>query len=154
MKMQTWLTTAALLFGFSALAATGNAIATDLYSEGSYEGRAWVSGGVGINEREYMIENFSDDYNVKLEFAIAGGEYLGDIEVLMTKPDGEVVMRAFSNGPWFMTKLPAGTYRVQATGFDQSFEKTIEVPAEGLHTVVFNEWTRAEVAEETPGPDF
>jgi hypothetical protein len=154
MKMKTCLAAAALLSSLSAVLVASAASAEEFYQEGSYEGRTWISGGVGINERQYLLDHFADKENVKLEFAVADGEYLGDINVLITKPDGEVVMKAFSSGPWFMTKLPAGTYRVRVSGFDQSFEKTIEVPAEGLHSVVFNEWTKPDVAEETPGPTY
>jgi len=39
-------------------------------------------------------------------------------------------------------------------GFGETFEKTVQVPATGLRTVVFNEWTKAGVAKETPGPGF
>ena len=63
-------------------------------------------------------------------------------------------MNSLSDGPWFMTKLPAGTYKVQAMGFGKTFEKTVQVPATGLHTVVFNQWTNGEVAEHTPGASF
>ncbi len=125
-----------------------------MISEGSYEGTPWLSGGVGEGEREYLLQEYGDDFNLKLEFAVAQGSYLADVEVLIAKPTGEVVMNTPSQGPWFMTKLPSGTYRVRATGFDESFEKTVEVPATGLHTVVFNHWTKAEVAKETPGPTY
>jgi len=37
---------------------------------------------------------------------------------------------------------------------DLAFEQTVEVPATGLKTVVFNQWTKKEVAKETPGPTY
>jgi hypothetical protein len=53
-----------------------------------------------------------------------------------------------------MARLPAGTYRIKASGFDESFEKTVEVPTSRLHTVLFTEWTKCEVADDTPGPGY
>jgi hypothetical protein len=126
--------------------------AKGMYQQGTYEGTHWISGGVGENEREYLLALHAADNNLKLEFAVSDGTYLGDIDVVIAKPDGEVVMKARSNGPWFMTKLPAGTYEVQVSGFDQTFDASVSVPATGLKTVVFNQWTRGEVAGETPGP--
>ena len=155
MMMKTWLAIAALLFlGVSAIATAADPTYEETISKGSYEGTPWLSGGVGEGEREYILAEYTDDYNLKLEFAVADGSYLADIEVLIAKPTGKVVMQASSKGAWFLTNLPAGTYHVKAMGFGETFEKTVEVPATGLHTVVFNEWTKAEVAEETPGPSY
>jgi hypothetical protein len=155
MMMKTLYAIAAmLLLGASAVSAESAPTPEKMISEGSYEGTPWLSGGVGEGEREYLLQEYADDFNLKLEFAVAQGNYLADVGVLIAKPAGEVVMNTLSKGPWFMTKLPAGTYRVRATGFGESFEKTVEVPATGLHTVVFNEWTKAEVAKETPGPTY
>jgi hypothetical protein len=67
---------------------------------------------------------------------------------------GEVVVNSLSDGPWLITKLPAGTYKVQAMGFGKTFEKTVQVPATGLHTAVFYQLTKEEVAEHTPGPPY
>jgi hypothetical protein len=124
------------------------------YNQGSYQGTPWVSGGVGIEERNRMLETLADDYNLKLEFAVAQGNYLGDVSVRITNADGAVVMDAKSSGPWFLTKLPPGTYGVQASGFGETFEQTVQLPATGLHTLVFNQWTKAGVAQETPGPTY
>jgi hypothetical protein len=155
MKSKTVLTMSALLvFGSAAFGADDPATAPALYDKGSYEGTPWVSGGVGLEERNYMLENLADDYNLKLEIAVADGSYLADAEVMIAKPDGAVVMKQVSSGPWFMTRLPAGSYRVQVSGFGQTFEQTVEVPATGLKTVVFNQWTKKEVAKETPGPTY
>jgi hypothetical protein len=110
---------------------------------------------VGLHQlRQYLREEYADDFNWKLEFAVAQGSYLSDVWVRITKPTGEVVVNSLSDGPWFLTKLPAGTYKVQAIGFGKTFEKTGQVPATGLHTVAFNQWTKAGVAEHTPGATF
>jgi len=140
-----------LLFSVSAVNAQPVPTPEKMINEGNYRGTPWISGGVGEEERKYLLKEYAEDFNLKLEFAVAQGDYLADVWVRITKPTGEVVVNSLSDGPWFMTKLPAGTYQVQAMGFGKKFEKTIQVPATGLHTLVFNQWTKAEVAEQTPG---
>ncbi len=121
--------------------------------QGSYLGTPWVSGGVGESSRDQLMNQY-DDYNLKLEFAVAEGNYLADVAVSITSADGAPLLRAFSTGPWLMTKLPAGTYEVAVNGFERTFVKEVRVPAQGMETVIFNEWTKAGVAEATPGPSY
>lgn len=157
MKIKSILSMSALLaFGFcsAAFAAEGAQTEPKLYDQGSYEGTPWLSGGIGADERKDLLENYGDDYNLKIELAVADGSYLADVGVVIAKADGAVVMKEVSTGPWFMTRLPAGTYRIQVSGFGQAFEETVEVPAAGLKTVVFSEWTKQEVAKEAPGPTY
>jgi hypothetical protein len=86
----------------------------------------------------------------RLEFAAPSGAYLGDVQVTIAKPDGNVVVDAPSKGPWFMTKLPAGSYKVEVAGYDKSYAMSVNVPAAGLETLVFNQWPTSAVS--TPGP--
>lgn len=121
--------------------------------QGTYLGTPWVSGGVGESAREELMEEY-DDYNLKLEFAVADGNYLADVAVNITTLDGTPVLRAFSTGPWLMTKLPAGRYEVSVNGFEKTFVQQVDVPSAGMETVIFNGWTKAGVAEATPGPSY
>jgi hypothetical protein len=125
----------------------------DPSDKGSYLGTPWVSGGVGESSRDQLMREY-DDYNLKLEFAVAEGNYLADVAVNITRENGTPVLRAFSTGPWLMTKLPAGTYDVTVNGFEKTFEQQVTVPAQGMETVVFNDWTKAGVAAATPGPSY
>ncbi|AGA89206.1 hypothetical protein Thimo_0336 [Thioflavicoccus mobilis 8321] len=111
-----------------------------MLDHGDFQGTPWLSGGVGLDEREYILDHYADDFNLKLEFALAGGSYLGDVEVLITTGSGDIVMQALSEGPWFLTRLPAGTYHVQATSGDRTLKQTVQVPASGLRTVTFGAW--------------
>ena len=126
---------------------------TDPSDQGTYLGTPWVSGGVGKSSREQLKKEY-DDYNLKLEFAVADGNYLADVAVSISTPDRAPVLRAFSTGPWLMTKLPAGTYEVVVNGYERTFTDKVQVPAEGMKTVIFNDWTKAGVAEATPGPTY
>jgi hypothetical protein len=98
--------------------------------------------------------NTSDDYNLKLEFAVAEGNYLADVAVSINTLADVPVLRAFSPGPWLMVKLPAGRYQVDVNGFEKTFVEEVTVPAQGLETVIFNGWTKAGVTAATPGPSY
>ena len=47
-------------------------------TEGRQGDIPWVSGGVGINEREYL-QKMASEFNLKLEFAASDGSYLADV---------------------------------------------------------------------------
>jgi len=126
---------------------------TTAYDTGRYKSIPWASGGAGEGARQQMMNDLSD-YNLRLEFAVQGGEYLADIAVNVTRADGSPVLHAFSSGPWFMAKLSPGTYKVRASGFGRTFDQTVEVPASGTAKVVFNNWTKEGVAQATPGPYY
>lgn len=117
------------------------------YETGTWQGTPWLSGGFGEGAREELLDRFADDFNLKLEFALDKGNYLGDVDVRITNTAGETVMEANSKGPWFMTRLPPGEYQATASGFGQSFDKQVSVPASGLNTVVFNGWDSANVPQ-------
>lgn len=125
----------------------------DPRDQGSYLGTPWVSGGVGESSREQLMQEY-DDYNLKLEFAVADGHYLADVAVNIVTPNGTPVLRAFATGPWLMTKLPAGDYEVAVNGFGKTFVQEVSVPRQGMETAIFNDWTKAGVAAATPGPSY
>jgi hypothetical protein len=115
-------------------------------SQGSYEGNPYFSGGVGVEDRENIASTVQNKYNLKLEFARPNGAYLDHVKVHITDPQGRTVMDAVSVGPWFLTKLDPGTYKVSVHGFGQQFDRTVKVPAHGLQRVVFGGWKQAGVA--------
>ena len=49
-------------------------------TEGRQGDVPWVSGGVCINEREYL-QKMASEFNLKLEFAASDGSYLADVNV-------------------------------------------------------------------------
>lgn len=77
------------------------------------QGLAYMTGGVGTDEREIM-QSWGRDYNLKLAFAEMLGVYLSDVELWIEK-DGREMVHATANGPWFYIKLPPGRYTVKAT---------------------------------------
>jgi hypothetical protein len=77
------------------------------------DGIPYATGGVGKAERTTM-EKMSDDYNLKLVFAKENGAFLAQIPVTIQNTAGNIIVETQSNGPWFLTKLPKGEYKVIA----------------------------------------
>jgi hypothetical protein len=62
-------------------------------------------------------------FPVRLEFAAANGDFLGDPDVTVTDSAGKQVFQAKCNGPWVLIELPAGSYKVHATGQKGQYAK-------------------------------
>jgi hypothetical protein len=66
-------------------------------------------------------------FPVKLEFAAANGDFLGDPAVTVTDASGKPVFQAQCNGPWVLIELPAGSYKVHATGQKAQYAKDFDL---------------------------
>lgn len=78
------------------------------------QGFAYMSGGVGIEERGRMAKQ-ADRYNLKLSFADRAGEYLDKVRLVIRDEKGGEIVETTASGPWFYIRLPAGNYDVKAT---------------------------------------
>jgi hypothetical protein len=58
-----------------------------------YQGIPYVSGGVGVDEREAFVA-MGKDYSLKLMFAIKSGEYLSDVKVEISDSIGKKLQTA------------------------------------------------------------
>ncbi len=96
----------------------------------------YLSGGVGVDERNSLIAMSHDD-NLRLSFAMQDGHYLGGADVDVRDHKGEEILKANSDGPLFFAKLPAGHYTVEATTMGQTLTRTVNVPARGQTSVYF-----------------
>lgn len=93
----------------------------------SDSGIPYVSGGIGEDERA-ALNAAAATYNLKLIFTDkGGGHYLSDINVSIKGAKGADVLEAVSDGPWFLAKLPPGTYRVSAGIADQRQTRSVTV---------------------------
>jgi hypothetical protein len=104
-----------------------------------YEGIPYLSGGIGLDEREAMSATASE-YNLKIVFALKEGNYLADASVLIKNAQGRTVLDAVADGPWFYAKLPAGNYAVTATIAEKAENQTVEIKSTG-HAVLHFYWT-------------
>lgn len=101
-----------------------------------YEGIPYVTGGIGLEERQ-ALKAMARDFNLKLTFAAKEGKYLNDVQVSIQDRRGNVVLEAVSKGPWLYASLPPGTYTVIASGFGESFQRVVQVPSAGQAQVNF-----------------
>ena len=99
----------------------------------------YVSGGVGDESLARMTAMVSD-YNVKFVFAKTSGEFVSGVMVTITDAKGRTVVDAKSDGPWFLTRLPAGNYQIAASLAGKTERQQIDVGSSKLSTVDFR-WT-------------
>ena len=104
-----------------------------------YEGIPYVSGGIGMDEREAMSA-IASEYNLKIVFALKEGNYLADASVLIKNEQGRTVLDAVSDGPWFYARLPAGQYAVTATMMEKANTGNVQIKPAGQSVLHFY-WT-------------
>jgi hypothetical protein len=97
---------------------------------------SYVSGGVGTESLD-QLSAMARDFNLKLVFALNSGEFLSDVRVVINDATGKMVLNTLSDGPWFLTKLPAGNYQVVATLAGKAERRQIDVAATTLRTIDF-----------------
>ncbi|HAA03266.1 MAG TPA: hypothetical protein DCZ69_04785 [Syntrophobacteraceae bacterium] len=90
----------------------------------------YVSGGIGLDEREALTQ-FAAGYDLKLMFAVAAGNYLADVRVEILDAAGRMVLQAVSEGPWFFAHLPPGRYNVAVNLAGVSQRQTVQVSGQG-----------------------
>ena len=99
-------------------------------------GVSYVSGGIGADSID-RLDLLSSDFNLKLVFALKSGAYVSGVRVTIIGAAGETVLDTTSEGPWLLTKLPVGNYRVAATFAGVPEPRTVAVDANNLKTVDF-----------------
>ena len=97
---------------------------------------SYVSGGVGTDSLD-RLSSLARDFNLKLVFALKSGDYVSDVKVTIADAAGKQLLDTISEGPWFLAKLPAGTYQVAATFGGKAEKRTIAVDAKRLKTLDF-----------------
>ncbi len=99
-------------------------------------GVSFVSGGVG-QESIQRINSLVSNFNLKMIFALNSGDYLSDVRVAIADTKGHPFLDTMSGGPWFLTKLPVGTYQITATYSDHALKREIVVGTANLKIVDF-----------------
>ncbi len=98
-----------------------------------------LSGGVGLTERAEMQAQ-AGKYNLRLEFARArDGAYFADVNVRIRNQAGKTVLNLEHTGPLVYARLPAGTYRVEATRDTVRKQQVVQVK-KGAPTRVILTW--------------
>lgn len=130
-----------LTLGLMAIVMTCGLFVIDARAEGGLVvheagGLPYVSGGVG-EESLQELSAHAREFNLKLVFATKSGAYLSNVGVAIADAKGKKLLDATSEGPWFLTKLPRGNYRVVASHGGRALERPIAVDGTALRTVDF-----------------
>ncbi len=133
-------TTLSVLLVFVALAGPACKAAAQQIEAKNYGGITYMSGGIGLDEREQM-ERLGEGYNLKLIFAVQQGNFVSDVQVTITDGSGKALLDAVSDGPWLYAKLPVGAYTIAVTHLGQTISKPAKVGASGRTQVSFV-WAR------------
>ena len=105
------------------------------FKEGISHGIAYMTGGVGVDERADMART-ADDFNLKLVFAEPSRPYLADVRVEIKDKNGTKLVDTSSDGPWFFARLPEGQYEVMVDHAGKKEEKTVDAGT-SLQTLTF-----------------
>ena len=103
---------AVILLGSASLVPAAGA--TDDEIVRSAGGVSYVSGGIGTDSIN-RLSSLAGNFNLKLVFALNSGAYVSDVRVAIANAAGKTLLDTTSEGPWFLTRLPAGNYRIVAT---------------------------------------
>jgi len=94
-------------------------------------GIAYVTGGVGVAERAWLVKH-AGDYNTRLSFAqVPGGAYLSGVDVTISHAGGGQVLDVSTDGPMLYVQLPAGRYQLVAKSEDATTKRMLTVPKHG-----------------------
>ena len=125
---------AAILLGITSLAPVASAKYDEIVH--TTGGVPYVSGGIGTDSID-RLSSLAGDFNLKLVFALKSGAYVSDVKVVIASAAGKTLVDATTEGPWLLTRLPAGNYQIVATFAGNSVKRQIAVGAAKLKTVDF-----------------
>jgi hypothetical protein len=100
------------------------------------KGVEFISGGVGISERNAM-EELEKDYNLKLVFAHITGKYLSGITVRIQDSMGNLLLSTTTDGPWLLVRLPVGEVKITAIYKGMSQKRDVKIVV-GVKKIFFH----------------
>jgi hypothetical protein len=131
------LAMATLAVGLTGLGSAAPATAAGLPMADESTGIRYLSGGIGLEDRQ-RLEETAGEFDLKLVFAEPHGEYLADVPVVIEDSHGNAVLRATSQGPWFYAELPPGRYTVAIPQAGPQYTRSVEVPRQGQKEVLIH----------------
>jgi len=91
-----------------------------------------VCTGIGLDARQNPAWN---GYPLKIEVAGRGGQYLGDVHLVLTQKD-KTVASLTCGGPWILLRVPTGRYQIEAKTEGKTVSSAAFVPAMGQGRVI------------------
>ena len=128
-------TSLALLQFASYLALATFACADEAPRVHSSAGVAYISGGIGAEERSAMRQS-SELFNLRLTFAEEdSGAFLAGIDVKVYGAGSTLLLDITSSGPLLYVRLPPGRYRLEAVHAGTTVSKRVTLPAQGTRSL-------------------
>ena len=89
----------------------------------------FVTGGIGLDE-SVAFKIAMKDWPLSLQFAEKDGQrahYVADVQVVVTDAKGQVAIKAKSDGPFMLTNIPVGNYKIDATLAGKTLHQQVEI---------------------------
>lgn len=112
---------------------------------------SFVSGGVALDSRE-RLQAQEKEFNLKLVFTLVEGNYVSDVGVVVKNAAGQPLIEHRADGPFFMARLPAGTYSV-AVAYEGNAQNRMVKVGSGLRTEHFR-WRSNPRTDSTLPPEM
>ncbi len=91
-----------------------------------------VCTGIGLDARQNPSWA---DYPLKIEVAGRGGQYLGDVHLVLSQKDKALATLTCS-GPWILFRVPTGHYQIVVQTEGRSVSSAALVPAVGQGRII------------------
>ena len=125
------------IFTLSAALLAGSGAALALESGQAADGAAYVIGGIGLDEVEALGQQ-RERFSLSVRTALRGsGDYLADVQLLVTDAQGRAVFHRPLDGPWLLIDLKPGRYDVQATWHGARQSRSVTIPPQGHREAIF-----------------
>jgi len=99
---------------------------------------AYATGGIGKDEQMAMHE-LAKRFALHIAFSERkDGEFLADVPIVITRPNGEPVFKLAKAGPLLDVHLPDGTYRVTARFAGRAQTREVVLDGKEGKTLYFN----------------
>lgn len=117
---------ALLIVALSGLPILSVAVEDEVLQVQDYQGIPYITGGVGVDERDYL-QSVAKDFNLKLMFAAKEGSYLSNVNVQIRDSHHRTVLDTVAEGPFLYVNLPSGAYTISVDGSGRSFKRSVNL---------------------------
>jgi hypothetical protein len=93
----------------------------------------FMSGGIGEGSQAAILAR-EKEFNLKIVFTLVEGNYVAGVSVVVRDASGRTVISHVTDGPFFLARLPEGSYSVTAAYEGQSEGRKVTVVGGRLRT--------------------
>lgn len=101
------------------------------------DGRAYLTGGIGLDEREALAAARKDHSLQVITAARGSGAFLSNVALRITDGKGQIVLERPLAGPQLLVDLAPGRYTIEADLHGQVRRTQTQIAAQGRREVYF-----------------